>query len=58
MDAFSRLAFVSVVKDKRPQTILAHFRDALAFYYRANPHKKYAFLACDMGTEFKGELKR
>ena len=58
MDVFSRLCHLSICKDKRPTTILSHFRQALPFFYIHKPKKKYSLLAVDRGSEYMGEFKR
>ena len=58
MDAYSRLSWISICKDKRPATLLHHFRQAISYFCKSNPLKKYRFLATDLGTEFMGQLKR
>ena len=58
MDAYSRLSWISICKDKRPATLIHHFRQAISYFCKSNPLKKYRFLAVDLGTEFMGQLKR
>ena len=58
MDAFSRLAHLSLLANKRPSTVLESFKKALPFFYKHNSMKKYSLMAADLGTEFMGIFKR